>query len=222
MAKQTSKSNWVWVLLAAGILALMFIRIGGRHSPSGIEHPAVGEAFPELRVNGLTGVEGSPPAGQLSLRDLHGQVVLLNFWGPWCPYCLDELPGLVEIDEQFRANSNFKFIAVSYPNQQTDFDQLQSDTQSCLDRLGLKMPSYIDEVGLTSGSLGYLLGTPNHGFPATLVLDQKGIVRGVWLGYHATAIEQMRQLIDELLKASSTAVPTSEAVPSQTQSPQSE
>ena len=46
-----------------------------------------GQRFPDLAFKTLDGKAKS-------LRDLQGKVVMLHFWGSWCPPCLRELPGL--------------------------------------------------------------------------------------------------------------------------------
>ena len=197
MTKKSSKSSLVWVALAAGVVLLMILDSGSRHAPSGVEHPAVGEPFPALRIRALTGGQQDQPS-EIGLTDLQGKVVLLNLWGPWCPKCLDELPELVEISKHFQSEADFELIAVSYPHEETEFERFQADTQACLNRLRLNIPSYIDDVELTSTSVSYLIGGP-HGFPASLVLDQQGIVRGIWLGYSPRSVGQMRELIGQLL-----------------------
>lgn len=47
-----------------------------------------------------------------SLRDLHGKVVLVNFWATWCPPCRSEMPDLNALYNQFR-DQGFVVLAVS-------------------------------------------------------------------------------------------------------------
>ena len=36
----------------------------------------------------------------ISLHDLRGKVVVLNFWATWCPPCIEEMPSLVQMQRQ--------------------------------------------------------------------------------------------------------------------------
>jgi thiol-disulfide isomerase/thioredoxin len=48
----------------------------------------------------LVDIFGSP----LRLSDYAGQVVLLNFWATWCGPCVGEIPDLIALQEQYRAD----------------------------------------------------------------------------------------------------------------------
>lgn len=37
-----------------------------------------------------------------SQSDLHGRWVLVNFWAPWCPTCLAEMPDLITLQQQHK------------------------------------------------------------------------------------------------------------------------
>ena len=39
---------------------------------------------------------------QVSLASYKGKVVLLNFWGTWCPPCRMEIPGFIELQDTYR------------------------------------------------------------------------------------------------------------------------
>lgn len=48
------------------------------------------------------------------LSDLHGQVVVLNFWASWCPPCRWEMPFFEEISQEYRGDGvTFVGVAMS-------------------------------------------------------------------------------------------------------------
>jgi peroxiredoxin len=49
----------------------------------------------------------------MSLDELKGKVVLLDFWGTWCPPCVESVPGLRELNKRFAKESSFVMISVS-------------------------------------------------------------------------------------------------------------
>jgi peroxiredoxin len=51
---------------------------------------------------------------QLSLKDLIGRPVLVTFWATDCPTCIEEIPDLIALHEQFKAHG-LKIIAVAMP-----------------------------------------------------------------------------------------------------------
>jgi|SRR5579862_5771169 len=47
-----------------------------------------------------------------TLKELRGEVVMVNFWATWCPPCQKEMPDLEELYKQFR-NQRFVILAIS-------------------------------------------------------------------------------------------------------------
>ncbi len=41
------------------------------------------------------------------------KLYVINFWATWCKPCVEELPGFMEANKQFKQQSNFKMILVS-------------------------------------------------------------------------------------------------------------
>lgn len=48
----------------------------------------------------------------ISLNQLKGKVVLINFWAIWCSPCLAEMPSLDKLYKDFQGNSRIVFLSV--------------------------------------------------------------------------------------------------------------
>ncbi|QDU26414.1 Thiol:disulfide interchange protein TlpA [Anatilimnocola aggregata] len=154
--------------------------------------PAVGQQLTQLALEPLDG-DGEP----LTLASLKGQVVLINFWGPWCGPCRLEFPELLELRESLASNPRFRFVSVTCMpgNDETD---LVAQTKSYLSSEGFDLPVHRDPTFVTRLEV-MKLNRDQFAFPTTVLLDQQGIIRGVWIGYKPGVTLAMREQIDSLL-----------------------
>jgi peroxiredoxin len=65
----------------------------------------VGSKAPDVAA---TTLDGKP----IALKDLRGQVVLLNIWATWCGPCREEMPSMQRLYSQL-AGQGFRIVAVS-------------------------------------------------------------------------------------------------------------
>jgi thiol-disulfide isomerase/thioredoxin len=128
-----------------------------------------GERFPDLL---LTGPDAKPQA----LSGLHGKVVLLHFWGTWCPTCVHELPQLEKLANALRDTPDVAFVF-------TQMREPYGEARGWLQRQGLKIPLYdsgshrqqdsqlrVQGGGVLADRAVALV------YPTTYVLDRNGIV----------------------------------------------
>src|SRR4051812_20461050 len=79
---------WMGLLvLAALLLAYAVLAPRSRAKNRGAEFPGVGVELSTLQFESLTG--GAAP---IRKADLRGKVTVIDFWGPWCPVCLEDMP----------------------------------------------------------------------------------------------------------------------------------
>ena len=158
------------VALVAGLLALLVWRIVDRNQATAfVSDVAAGErpAAPAFEVPVIWRRDRYWPAalrpaladGEVSLRELRGYPVVINFWASWCAPCRDEAPAFAA---SARAHAGeVVFLGV-------DTQDLTSDARVFLARYEVPYPSARDG----SGSVGADYGLT--GLPETYYLDARG------------------------------------------------
>lgn len=100
-------------------------------------------------------------AGELSLRQFRGAVVVVNFWASWCAVCRTELPRLRALASQ---QPGVVFLGV-------DDHDTRSGGQAVARRLRPGYPSVSDPEGTLLRAFGSI------GVPSTFVVDRTGRIR---------------------------------------------
>lgn len=179
--KKTAIHVFLGLLIAAGLLLMFWVMairwpLPGPQPPDPTQQPGVGHALAALDLAPLTGDSKSE-----SLPELRGKVILLNFWGTWCPPCRDELPYIAAIRDRYAGQPSFRLLAVSCPREDADVDLLRDNTRTLLQRFNLDLPTYHDPNSITRRAVDAVVGFDGY-FPLTVLLDRQGVIRAVWLG----------------------------------------
>ena len=98
----------------------------------------------------------------LSLADLEGKVVVLNFWASWCPPCRFEMPDFETAWNEFR-DRDVVFVGVAV----SDFEE---DARSFARETGITYPIGFDGEGETAVAYGIKT------LPTTVFIDREGRV----------------------------------------------
>jgi thiol-disulfide isomerase/thioredoxin len=92
--------NRIAILVAAGLLAMAL-------EPAGCTPPAPPPPkSPEIQAAYWLN------SGALTLAQLRGKVVVLEFFATWCPVCNDSMPGLIDLHKQY-AGQGVVFIGLT-------------------------------------------------------------------------------------------------------------
>ena len=122
----------------------------------------------------------------VSLEDLRGKVVLVDFWATWCPPCVKATPGLKRLQNKFKEQP-FVILGISA-------DRNRSEWQSFIVGNSLKWHHYLDERGQLARSFNI------EAFPSYLLLDHDGIVRHTSRGYAGSTAGDIESKARKLLK----------------------
>jgi cytochrome c biogenesis protein CcmG/thiol:disulfide interchange protein DsbE len=152
--------RYVAVALILGLA--LTLTLAFRRDPHDIRTGTVGKAAPAFTLPELSG------SGSISLEQLKGKVVVLNFWSSWCVPCKEENPALADVWERYRG-TDVVLIGILFQDNATAGREYTA-------RLGNTWPSANDESGRVALSYGAF------GPPETYFIGTDGIIAGRHIG----------------------------------------
>lgn len=160
--------NWkgqigvVLLAMAAGAGGLFAGRAWfGLHPPPG--SLAIGASAIDFQLPDLKGT----PTGPAALR---GKVVVLNFWAPWCPPCLREIPLLKQLRDEHGGALEVLGVALDEPDAVRRYVSEQA------------IPYPIALADVADFALMRAYGNDRDALPFTVILDAQGRLSARKLG----------------------------------------
>ncbi|TXC91777.1 redoxin domain-containing protein [Metabacillus litoralis] len=136
-----------------------------------------GNAAPDFELTTLDGEK-------MSLSDLKGKKVLINFWATWCPPCRSEMPDMQQIYDEY--DDDVVIAAVNLTSSESSVDTVES----FVNELSLTFPILLDEKGKVNNEYEVL------SYPTSYFIDEEGIIKTKFVG--ALSYDQMKKLIDDM------------------------
>jgi len=129
----------------------------------------------------------TPSGASLSLTELRGKVVLLNFWATWCVPCRKEMPAIEALYQRYK-DRGLEVLAVSLDKGST------SVVEAFVKEMGVTYRVALDPTWATARTYGV------RGLPATFLLDRAGNVVMRELGERDWMEEAKQQAVEGLLQ----------------------
>jgi len=118
-------------------------------------------------------------------------VVLLNFWAPACPPCRIEMPALERIHRRY-SRKGLRVVGV------TEMDPTRAQVLESIQETGVTYPVVLDP----GARIGALYAVEAH--PTSLVIDARGFVRYVNVGYLKGEEKEIERAVKEAIDSGGT------------------
>ena len=116
----------------------------------------------------------------VSLSDLKGKVVLLNFWGTWCGPCRIELPDFVKLYDKYN-KKGLEIVGITIRRGESIEDVAKFQEQWGLNYLLLNDING-NEVSEVTMDYSRAIGQMISGIPTTLIINREGFIVSGFVG----------------------------------------
>jgi len=157
-------------ILLVALMLYLTLFTSPEHKPSGLSK---GKPAPDFTLKTLDGKK-------ISLSDLKGKVVLVNFWATWCPPCREEMPLFERVYRKYK-DKGFEILAIST-------DSSVDPIKKFVKEFKVSFPVLLDD-----GKVSNLYSI--QGLPTSFLIDREGKVVKVRLGKYKEIERDLKKIL---------------------------
>jgi thiol-disulfide isomerase/thioredoxin len=165
-----------WVVSCA-LVAAIALAVGYFPSPGPVARAANANNGKPVRLSGaLLG------GGHFDIHHWHGKVVVIDFWGTWCPWCRKEAPYIAKLYKTYR-KAGMRVIGIpvgSTPAQLEQYAKTHPDEN---------WPQLYINGGQGNSAIANASGI--QGFPTEVIVGRNGRVAKVVVGFAPKALAKV-------------------------------
>ena len=131
---------------------------------------------------------------QVSMDDLAGSVVVIDFWARWCGPCRRGLPGLQKFHEWAQASGKpIKVLAIDTFEREKTPEEIKTKSAGYWTSQKFTIPCLLDLDSAIVQTYGF------RGIPATVVIDPEGRIAKIHNGYDPKMEEKLKREVNAIL-----------------------
>jgi len=146
----------------------------------------------------LTDVDGK----KVSLADLKGKVVILDFWATWCGPCKASFPAMQMAVDKYKADPNVKFLFI-HTWERTETPAKDAKEYVTANKYNFEV--LVDAKNPKTKVNDVVTSYKVNGIPAKFIIDSKGNIRFKLTGFDGSkeaAVDEVSMMIEMAKKAS--------------------
>lgn len=128
----------------------------------------------------------TPDGKSANPDDWRGKVLVVNFWASWCPPCVEEMPTLDKIAQEY-ASKNVLIVGIGIDS--------PSNIRQFLEKTPVSYPIMIG--GLDGSALAKQMGNAQGALPYTVIINAKG--KSVFTKLGKISEEELKKAINSAL-----------------------